>query len=42
MDWFTAGLSEKLKPSRLIFKRAWQRVIWNCIPSKPGSSTVKT
>src|ERR1700691_2095390 len=41
-DWFTAGLSKKPKPSRLVFKRAWRSAIWNCILSKPGLSTVKT
>jgi RNA-directed DNA polymerase len=41
-DWYTAGANKKPKPSRLRFKLAWRSVSWNCIPAKPGSSTVRT
>ena len=34
-EWFTAGTSKKLRPSRPNFKRAWQNAAWNCIRQKP-------
>src|ERR1700680_1108899 len=42
MDWYTAGASEKQKPSRPNFKPDWQSASWTCIRRKPRSSTART
>src|SRR5215471_2589121 len=42
MDWCTAVVSKKRRPSRRSFKPAWRNAVWKCIRRKPKSSTAKT
>src|SRR5271169_5857145 len=42
MDWYTAGASEKQKPSGPSFKIDWQSATWSCIRRKPKSFTART
>src|SRR6516162_7598510 len=42
MDWYTAGASEKQKPSGPSFKLDWQSATWSCIRRKPKSFTART
>src|SRR6516164_11826255 len=42
MDWYTAGASEKQKPSGPSFKIDWQSATWSYIRRKPKSFTART